>query len=236
MLPRPHRVVRVRRETRDTVTLALAPVEHPRAPFAAGQFNMLYAFGVGEVPISISGDPTRPDRLLHTVRAVGKVSEALYGAKRQDILGVRGPFGRGWPIEEAAGCDVVIAAGGIGLAPLRPALCELLAHRDRYARIILLYGARTPHDLIFERELNPWRGRFDLDVEVCGPGIMMRFTASELQNRGVSPQGIYVSMERNMKCAIGFCGHCQFGPTFVCKDGPVFRYDRIASSMKVREV
>jgi NAD(P)H-flavin reductase len=270
MVPRPHRVLRARRETHDTITLALQPVGSPSLPFAAGQFNMLYVFGVGEVPISISGDPSRPEVLAHTVRAVGTVTRALCRAKRHDLVGVRGPFGNGWPIEEAAGSDVVVAAGGIGLAPLRPALYELLTHRERYGRIVLLYGARTPQDLLFRRDLSAWRGRFDLDVEVtvdsaadgwrgnvgvlttlipharfdppntvafvCGPEIMMRFTARELEAREVEPENIFVSMERNMKCGIGLCGHCQRGPIFVCKDGPVLRYDQVAPLMAVREV
>jgi len=270
MLPRPYRVVSMRRETRDTFTLALDPVADDRVPFAAGQFNMLYVFGVGEIPISISGDPSRDGVLLHTVRVVGTVTKVLGRVKQGDIVGVRGPFGRGWPIEEARGFDVVIAAGGIGLAPLRPALYELLADRDQYGRILLLYGARTPQDMIYKRELNQWRGRFDLEVEVtvdsapngwrgdvgvlttliprarfdpaqtvvfvCGPEIMIRFTALELQNRGVPRRNIYVSLERNMKCGIGFCGRCQFGPTFICKDGPVFSYDRIEPILKIREI
>jgi NAD(P)H-flavin reductase len=204
------------------------------------------------------------------VRAVGTVTTAVCRLKRGDILGVRGPFGSPWPVEEAAGKDVVVAAGGIGLAPLRPALLTLLAHRERYGRIVLLYGARSPQELLYASQLLQWRGRFDLDVEVtvdtasrewkgnvgvvttliprapfdpeevvamvCGPEVMMRFTLAGLQDRGVPPESIYISMERNMKCAVGFCGHCQYGPTFVCKDGPVFRYDRVASLFKVREV
>jgi NAD(P)H-flavin reductase len=270
MLPRPYHVRGVRSETGDTFTLSLDPIRDGSAPFSPGQFNMVYVFGVGEVPISISGAPDHPNPLVHTVRAVGTVTTAICRAKRGDILGVRGPFGSHWPIEEAAGKDVIIVAGGIGLAPLRPAVLALLADRERYGRIVLLYGARAPEELLYARQLNQWRGRFDLDVEVtvdtasqewrgnvglvtaliprapfdaedvlalvCGPEVMMRFTISELENRGVVPESIYVSMERNMKCGIGFCGHCQYGPTFICKDGPVFRYDRVASLFKIREV
>jgi NAD(P)H-flavin reductase len=231
---------------------------------------MVYVFGMGEVPISISGDPNHLNPLVHTVRAVGTVTRAVCKAKRGDIVGIRGPFGSSWPVEEAIGKDVVIAAGGIGLAPLRPALLTLLAHRERYGRIVLLYGARSPQELLFGRQLLQWRGRFDLEVEVtvdtasrewrgnvgvvttliprahfdpeealamvCGPEVMMRFTVSGLQELGVPAESIYVSMERNMKCAVGLCGHCQYGPTFICKDGPVFRYDRLASLFNVREV
>lgn len=262
MMPRPYRIRRVRRETTDTFTLELTPAQQEAAfPFAPGQFNMLYVFGVGEIPLSISGDPTKPETLLHTTRVVGTVTKAMRRLKRGDVLGVRGPFGRCWPVEEAEGNDVVIVAGGIGLAPLRPALYRILSRRERYGKVVLLYGARTPDDILYRNELSRWRAQFDLDVYVtvdratggwrgnvgvvttliprapfdslstvamvCGPEVMMRFTALELQKRGVGPDNIFVSMERNMKCAIGFCGHCQFGPTFVCKDGPVFRYSHV---------
>ncbi|MBI4278931.1 MAG: FAD/NAD(P)-binding protein [Armatimonadetes bacterium] len=270
MVPRPWRVLGRRQETRDTFTLELEPVGGGDMRFGPGQFNMLYVFGVGEVPISISGDPARPACLVHTVRAVGSVTAAVCRLRRGDVLGVRGPFGHGWPVAEAAGEDVVIVAGGIGLAPLRPALYHLLAAREKYGRVVLLYGARTPQDLLYAREIERWRGRFDLDVQVtvdaatggwrgnvgvvttlipgarfdpphavaliCGPEVMMRFTIRELQARGVGPARMFISMERNMQCALGFCGHCQFGPAFVCRDGPVFRFDRIQGMFGVREI
>ena len=270
MVPRPWRVVRVRRETPDTKTLELEPAEPLNFAFRPGQFNMLYVFGVGEVPISISGDPQNPQGLVHTVRAVGAVTRALCSLKRGDVVGVRGPFGSAWPVDEAEGSDVVIVAGGIGLAPLRPALYRVLANRGKYGNVALLYGARTPQDLLYRRELERWRGRFDLQVEVtvdaagegwyghvgvvtklipraefdpdeavalvCGPEIMMRFAVKALHERGVSLDNIYISMERNMKCAVGFCGHCQFGPQFICKDGPVFRFREIEGFFRVREI
>jgi NAD(P)H-flavin reductase len=271
MLPQLYRVQRVWREMRETFTLELVPDNGAAGlSFAPGQFTMLYVFGVGEAPISMSGDPARPQTLVHTVRAVGTVTQGLQRLKRGDVVGVRGPFGSSWPVQEAEGNDVVLVAGGIGLAPLRPALYHLLAQRDRYGRVVLLYGARTPQDVLYARELEQWRGRFDLDVEVtvdsatdpwrgqvgvvttfipkasfdpfntvamvCGPEVMMRFTVLELQKRGVHAENIFVSMERNMKCALGFCGHCQFGPTFICKDGPVLRYDRIQSWFGQREI
>jgi NAD(P)H-flavin reductase len=264
MLPTLCRIQRLRNETDDTFSLEIEPVDGAdRFLFAPGQFNMLYVFGVGEVPISISGDPVGRKPLQHTTRVVGTVTKAMRRLKRGDIIGVRGPFGSHWPVEEATGSDFVIVAGGIGLAPLRPALYCLMAQREKYRRIVLLYGTRTPEDILYRRELERWRGKFDLEVYVtvdrassgwhgnvgvvttligrapfdpsnamalvCGPEVMMRFTVMELQKRGVAPDRTYVSMERNMKCAIGFCGHCQYGPTFVCKDGPVFRFDRIAA-------
>jgi NAD(P)H-flavin reductase len=271
MQPRLYRLRRRRRELRDTVSLELEAVEADEArPFAPGQFAMLYVFGVGEVPISFSGDPARPGCPVHTVRAVGAVTRALCALKPGDAVGVRGPFGSQWPTDEAVGHDVVLVAGGLGLAPLRPALYALLAARRRYGHIALLYGSRTPQDLLYRRELARWRGRFDLQVEVtvdsasgdwyghvgvvttlirrvafeasqttaliCGPEVMMRFTVQDLLTRGVAPENIFLSMERNMQCAVGVCGHCQFGPAFICKDGPVLRYDRIQSFFSRREV
>jgi len=271
MLPRICRVRRIQRETPDTFTLELEPADSgPEPGFLPGQFNMLYAFGVGEIPISISGDPRRPRPLVHTVRAVGQVSAAICGLTRGDYLGVRGPFGSNWPVVEAEGSDVVLVAGGIGLAPLRPALYQVLAHRELYGRVVLLYGARTPREMLYRRELERWRGRFDLEVEatvdtagadwhgevgvvtelipraafdpeqvkamICGPEVMMQFTVRALKKLGVSYDDVYISMERNMKCAVGLCGHCQWGPKFVCKDGPVFRYAEIERLMEIREL
>jgi len=271
MVPRPYAVHKVRQETSDTFTLELAPEDGgPAMTFAPGQFNMIYAFGVGEVPISISGDPAKPATLVHTTREVGIVTRAMRNLKPTHWLGVRGPYGSGWPLTEARGADVVIVAGGIGLAPLRPALYQLVAARKYYGRVVLLYGTRTPADILFRRELQQWHSRFDLEIHVtvdraigswrgnvgvvtsliprapfdphstlamvCGPEIMMRFTVQELEKRGVAMPNIYLSMERNMKCAVGFCGHCQFGPTFICKDGPIFRYDRVQPLLAVREI
>jgi NAD(P)H-flavin reductase len=271
MLPVACRIRRARNETDDTFTLELEPASGQSSfYFRPGQFNMLYVPGVGEIPISISGDSANTESFWHTTRVVGVVTRAISRFRPGDMLGVRGPFGTAWPVDEATGRDVVIVAGGIGLAPLRPALYRLLARRERYGKVVLLYGARTPQDILFPRELERWRGQFDLEVYVtvdrategwrgnvgvvttliprapfdatntmaliCGPEVMMRYTVRELQRRGVASDHIYVSMERNMKCAIGFCGHCQYGPTFVCKDGPIFRFDRIESIFGKAEV
>jgi NAD(P)H-flavin reductase len=262
MLPHSFRIQRVRRETSDTFTLDLQPADGgEELAFAPGQFNMLYVFGAGEVPISMSGDPGRVPLLQHTTRAVGPVTRGMRRLKRGDMIGVRGPFGHPWPLEEAAGGDLLIVAGGIGLAPLRPALYRAIAERERFRKVVLLYGARSPEDILYRSELQRWRSKLDLEIHVtvdratsgwhgnvgvvtrfigrtpfdpsntvamvCGPEVMMRFTAMELQKRGLAMNRIYVSMERNMKCAVGFCGRCQYGPSFLCKDGPVFRLDRI---------
>lgn len=262
MLTHSYAVKRVQQETYDTFTLELEPKNDAQPPsFLPGQFNMLYVFGVGEVPISICGDPAKPETLVHTTRAVGTVTKAMGKLRRGDLIGVRGPFGTSWPVEEAKGHDVVIATGGIGLPPLRPAVYHLLSKKQDYGKLVLLYGARTPEDILYGQEIEQWGKRSDIAVDVTvdratgqwqgnvgvvttlipkatfdpantiamivGPEIMMRFTIAELQRRGVRDESIYFSMERNMKCGFGFCGHCQFGPFFVCKDGPVFRYDRV---------
>ncbi len=266
--PTPMEVQQVIRETADTVTLTLDATASPLR-FAPGQFNMLYAFGQGEVPISISGDPAVPETLVHTIRGVGSVTHPMVDVKPGAMLGVRGPFGTGWPVAEAEGADLLIVAGGIGLAPLRGVIYEALAKRERYARVIILYGARSPADLLYLRQLHHWRGRFDCEVQVivdrggegwfgsvgvvtklmqrarfdpddtvvmtCGPEVMMRFVVREAEKQGVPAERIWVSMERNMKCAVGFCGHCQWGADFVCKEGPVFRWDRIAPRFRVRQ-
>ena len=267
-VPWPLRVARVRRETGDVATLELTPASS--FAFAAGQFNMLYVFGLGEVAISISGDPAKGDRIVHTIRAVGAVSGALTRLRRDAVVGVRGPYGSAWPVAEAEGSDVVIIAGGLGLAPLRPAMYSVLGRRQHYGRIILLYGARGPADILYRRELEAWRCRLDIDIAVtvdhagadwrgnvgvvptliprisfdphhavalvCGPEIMMRFTIAALRDRGLAEDRIYLSMERNMKCAAGLCGRCQFGPHFICRDGPIFRFDRIAPVFGIREI
>jgi NAD(P)H-flavin reductase len=271
MQPVPYRIQGTERETHDTFTLELkAAGEASPLIFAPGQFNMLYVFGAGEVPISISSDPASTDSIKHTTRVVGPVTKAMQTLKPGDAIGVRGPFGSSWPLELGRGKDVVVIAGGIGLAPLRPALFELLAYRNRFHRIILLYGTRTPRDILFKHDLKRWQSHFDLEVYItvdrasgawqgnvgvviklisrapfdpsnaialiCGPEVMMRFSIEALQQRGIGNENIFVSMERNMKCGLGFCGHCQLGPHFICKDGPVLRYDRIAPIFRQAEV
>ena len=270
MVPERVRVSGRRQETADTWTLELEPADRDGGlPFHPGQFTMLYAFGGGEVPISISGDPTAPGRLVHTVRAVGAVSAAVCRTEPGQMLGVRGPFGSHWPVEAAAGRDLVIVAGGIGLAPLRPVVHEVLNARERFARAVLLYGGREPDQLLYTADYEEWRDR-GLDVAVtvdiaaagwpgrvgvvttlverarfdpaatvafvCGPEAMIRFSAEALIDRGVAPGRVHVSMERNLKCAVGHCGHSQLGPEFVCRDGPVFTFERMRSAFGMREV
>jgi NAD(P)H-flavin reductase len=180
MLPRPFIIKRVRKETDDTFTLELEPKDPVRVSFAPGQFNMVYVYGVGEVPISICGDPSK-HTLVHTTRAVGTVTKAMAKLRRGDMVGIRGPFGTSWPVEQARTRDVVIVAGGIGLPPLRPAIYQILAHREAYGKLVLLYGTRTPDDILFKDELESWRARFDLEVFVT----VDRATAGWRGNVGV---------------------------------------------------
>lgn len=261
MLPSRHRVVAVTRELEDTVTLELEPVDRPLAQAAPGQFNMVYAFGQGEVPLSVSGDPSVRETVTHSVRSVGPTTEALCALGAGDIVGVRGPYGRGWDTDRARGCDVVIIGGGIGVAPLRPLIYGILGDPQAFGRVNVLIGARSPETLLYSSEIDEWRARGDLAVEVtvdragpgwrgdvgvvtalipratidpantvafiCGPEVMMRFAAKGLVERGVPPANIEVSLERNMKCAIAQCGHCQLGPILVCREGPVGTWERL---------
>jgi NAD(P)H-flavin reductase len=260
--PLPYSLRSVSRETADTFTLQIEPQNGAPIPrYHPGQFSMLWSFGVGEAPISMSGDTANPAQLVYTIRSVGAASRALVTARPGASIGVRGPFGSSWPVDAARGRDVVIVAGGIGLAPLRPAIYLVLRNRADFGRLVILYGTRRPQDLLFRKELAAWARQPNTDVQItvdaadqdwrghvgvvtrlfryakleparslamiCGPEIMMRFAARDLEAQGLAGSDIYVSMERNMKCAVGFCGHCQWGPHFICKDGPVFPYDRI---------
>jgi NAD(P)H-flavin reductase len=271
MLPQPYLVESVSKETPDTFTLRLAPEEKANgSSFRPGQFSMLWVFGVGELPISISGDPAEHAELVYTVRSVGQATNALVSQQVGAGVGVRGPFGTGWPVDAARGRDVIVVAGGIGLAPLRPVIYEVLQHREDYGRLVVLYGARSPRDLLYRKELAAWARKRETQVlvtvdygglswrghvgvvttlfkyarlkpaqsvaMVCGPEIMMRFVARELVSHGLSRNDVYLSMERNMKCAVGFCGHCQYGPHFICKDGPVFSYERMRALLDKYEL
>lgn len=235
--------------------------------FLPGQFNMLYVPGAGDSAISLSGDPVDCSVLTHTIRTAGNVTHKLASMKAGDTLGLRGPFGSCWPMEQCIGRDVVIVAGGIGLPPLRPVIYWLLDKREKFGSLNLLYGARSPETLLYTDEHRAWTNRglnlqttvdrsqpgwtgnvgvvtlllerlqsFDpctAILLICGPEVMIRFTAKMALTRGMSAQQIWISMERNMQCAVGLCGHCQLGSEFICKDGPVLRYDRIAPLLKV---
>ncbi|HSG43847.1 MAG TPA: FAD/NAD(P)-binding protein [Anaerolineales bacterium] len=236
--------------------------------FEPGQFNMLYIPGFGESAISISSDSQDYEKLGHTIRFVGNVTHAASRLKVGDVVGLRGPFGTHWPMQEMEGKDVFIACGGIGLPPLRPALYHIIRNREKYGKVTLLYGARTSGDLMFPYEYDEWR-KAQIDVEItvdrgtanwngrvgvvpmwfyhfridprkttvltCGPEIMIRFVIFEAMARRVPLDSIYVSLERNMKCGLGSCGHCQMGPYFICREGPVFRFDDLQSFFNIEE-
>jgi NAD(P)H-flavin reductase len=271
MLPVPYRVSSRTAETQDSVTLRLEPAGEPLPPPQPGQFIMLAVPAVGEVAISVSGDPaSRDGALVHTIRAVGKASGALHDARVGTVLGARGPFGTTWDLPSAAGRDVVIVAGGVGLAPLRPVVLGVLAGRGRYRAVWLVAGARTPAEFLFRRELDAWSGRADIGVELtvdppgagwdgpvgfvteplarllldperttaflCGPEPMMRFSAQVLLRKGIPPDDIRLSLERNMQCGIGLGGHCQLGPILVCRDGPVVSYALAEPLLTIREL
>jgi NAD(P)H-flavin reductase len=271
-LPRVVKIVEITPEVPGIWTYRLAFAEDDPASagfsFAAGQFNMLYLPGIGEVAISISSDPAEPSRLLHTIRVAGNVTQAMVRMPLGESLGLRGPFGSSWPMASFKGNDIVLACGGVGLAPLRPAIYHIMKNRSDYGRVILLYGSRTPGDLLYGGEYDAWRDS-DIEVEVtvdigdaewrgnigvvpvlfyrlrlqaartrvltCGPEVMISFVIYEALARKIPKDHIYISMERNMACAMGHCGHCQLGPAFVCKDGPVFTFKQMEPYLHVED-
>ncbi|MCU0718736.1 MAG: FAD/NAD(P)-binding protein [Pirellula sp.] len=262
----------VRSETADVSTYRIRFQDDAIANkyrFQPGQFNMLYVPRCGESAISLSGGTDGND-MLHTIRFVGRVTNAIANLKTGDAIGVRGPFGVGWPVDACRGGNVILISGGLGLAPLRPMICEFTSNRSRYESITLLHGSRAPDQILFEDEFSEWRrhgiaiqltvDRADdhweetvgvvtslLDrmpindpsntrVLICGPEIMMHYCALGSVQKGISEQSIWLSMERHMQCAAGLCGHCQWGETFVCRDGPVFRFDTIRHLFRSRDL
>lgn len=231
---------------------------------------MIYLPGLGEVAISISGDPGKCGGVPHTIREAGIVTQALAALEEGSSIGLRGPFGSSWPMDLARGKDVILVAGGIGLAPLRPVIYSILADRESYGTVSILYGCRTPSRMLYTEEFDTWRAakiavkttvdrtndewggnvgvvtslldRLRLNdasqtiLMTCGPEVMMWYTIQTALERGLLKESIFVSLERNMNCAIGLCGHCQFGPEFICKNGPVFRYDRVASILRIDDL
>jgi len=236
--------------------------------FAPGQFNMLYLYGVGEVPISIVSDPDDPGHLLHTIRAVGRVTRGMAALRPGERIGLRGPYGRGWPLERAAGHDVLIVTGGLGCAPVVSVVNYVMLRRDRFGRLTIIQGVKHAQDLLWRERYAYWDSLPDTQVllaanhggplwpwhvglvtdlfdqasiapertqaMMCGPEGMMRASIAQLKRRGLPEDNIYLSMERNMQCAIGHCGHCQFGAAFVCAQGPVFAYPEVRALLDVR--
>ncbi len=273
MVPTLASIAAIREESSNTRTYTLRIDDRElrgKYRFQPGQFNMLYLFGVGEAAISLSSDPEQPDTLGHTIRHCGSVTFGIGKMRVGGKLGLRGPFGSSWPLERCAGRDIILVAGGIGLAPLRPVIYQILAHRHRYGRVVLVYGGRSPKDLLFQSELEAWTQDPDIDalvtvdypieewsgpvgvvtdllkrvrlraqdtsVFVCGPRIMNRFVAFQLLRLQVPTDHLFVSLERNMRCGVGRCGHCQYGSKFVCKDGPVFSYRELENVFAKEEI
>jgi NAD(P)H-flavin reductase len=269
LIPAVYQVKTITHDTSDVFTLTLTPTEDgKKMAFSPGQFNMLYHFGFGEVAISISGDPSSPDAFVHTIRAVGSVTKSMQELKAGDEIGVRGPFGSEWPLSKKH-CDVLVIAGGIGLAPLRPALFDLAAQKNQYRDITLLYGVRNPEEILYKKDLESWQAqgiKIETTVDyadvswqgqvgvvtslikknikdpkntlvfICGPEVMIKFAVHELLGAEAEENHIFISLERNMQCAVGFCGRCQYGPYFLCKDGPVFSYEQLRHWITIKEL
>ncbi|ARB93721.1 FAD/NAD(P)-binding protein [Legionella longbeachae] len=239
----------------------LDPEHHNQFLFYPGQFNMLYLYGVGEVAISIVSDPEKKETLTHTIRAIGRVTKALQKLQPGDRIGIRGPFGRGWPLEQTQGKDIIVLTGGLGCAPSVSIVHYILARRENYGHLSILQGVKHSDDFIFRKQYEiwqqspntiihiaadqagpkwPWATGYITDminkinltphntaVMMCGPEMMMNTAVKLLTQKGISEHDIYLSMERNMECGIGQCGHCQYGGFFICKDGPIFAYSEI---------
>jgi NAD(P)H-flavin reductase len=260
----PATIVDKKQESTDIVTFRLQlkdPQQQKQFCFQAGQFNMLYVFGVGEVAISIVSDPDEPQFLDHTIRIVGRVTQVLGTMQVGESVGVRGPFGVGWPMAEAKGKDILVVTGGLGCAPVVGAIEYMFRRRKDFGALTILHGVKTPYDLLYRERYDTWRHQPDTRVlltsdepgktwrdhvgvvtelfdqlhlppdktlvMMCGPEIMMRVACNILSHQGIRPDSMYVSLERHMECGIGLCGHCQLGPYFLCKDGPVMRLDRL---------
>jgi NAD(P)H-flavin reductase len=238
----------------------IEPGSRLRFDFVPGQFNMVYVPGVGEIAISISSDPEE-ETLEHTIRIVGRTTRVIHGLEVGDVVGLRGPYGNGWPLQEARWKDVLVVTGGLGCAPVTGAIDYMFRRRSNYGRLTVVHGVKKPADLVHRERFEAWRREPDTRVLMttdepdrawrdrsgvvtelfeeiefnptrtllfmCGPEVMMVYAVKNLRARGLPEERMFVSMERNVQCAVGLCGHCQLGPAFVCKDGPIFRLSEI---------
>ena len=271
MVPSTVHVLKIIQEIDETVTLVLdLPSSLTDFYFTPGQFNMLYSFGQGEIPVSFSGNQSINHQIVHTIRSVGAVSQSLVSLKVGQALGIRGPFGQGFPMDRFIGKEVIIVGGGLGLAPLRPVIYFLKDIASKVKKATLLIGAKNPNNLLYSKEVENWKQDKSFEVHttfdqapssykgpiglitnlipritfnpletivlVCGPEIMMKSIAIEFEKKGVNKADIYMSLERNMKCALGFCGHCQLGPDFICREGPVLDYKALESRLRIHEI
>lgn len=268
-LPGVWRVVERLEEIVDTVSITITPADQSEFEFKPGQFCMVYIPGSGDIPISISGKALGGDGIVLTVRSVGLVSDSICNLQPGDSIGIRGPFGTGWPVDLVSGHDFLAIGGGLGGAPLRPAIGAVISDPTRTHSNAYLYGSRTPDTVLFDAQLSDWSNapntevmltvdqgdtewhgnvglvtallpRVEIEptntiVFICGPDLMMRFTALELLDLGVPAENVYLSLERNMQCGVGLCGHCQLGGKFICTDGPVFKYSEITELLAVSD-
>ncbi len=254
----PAEITKIKDESPNIKSFELVP-EEP-IEFATGEFVQLSVPGLGEAPFTPSSSPEVKEEMEITIMEAGEVTGKLHRMSSGESLGIRGPYGKGYPLAEMKERDVLVVGGGVGLAPLRSLLYALMARSDQFGRISLKYGARTPEHLIYKDQLDKWKAGSELEVEltvdeanegwegnegvvttlleepdidtekglavVCGPPIMMKFSAQALLDH-FEPKDIYLSLEKNMSCGIGMCGHCQLGQYYVCKDGPVFTYEQV---------
>lgn len=253
-------VLEVIAETPTIKTIKLKPGE--LMSFATGQFIELTIPGVGEAPFTPSSRPSARDVIEVTVMKVGKVTEKIHELKKGDTVGLRGPFGKGYPLDEFRGKEILVVGGGCGFAPLRSLMYSLFDRTSEFKKLFFRGGCKTPGELVYRDETEEWAKREDLNLKltvdegdsewkghvglvttilddvkmrhkengiaiVCGPPIMMKFATLKLLDLGFKEENIYLSMEKNMSCGIGKCGHCRIGIYYACKDGPVFSYDKI---------
>lgn len=252
-------ILEVREETSTIKTFILKPKE--KISFRTGQFMEVAVPGVGEAPFTPSSNPDKTEKLEFSIMNVGKVTNLMHNMTSGDKVGIRGPYGLGYPLDEFKNKEVLVVGGGVGLAPLRSLLYALFNDIDKYKKVTLKYGAKTPGDIVYKNEISTWDKNKNTSTEVtvdtglkswkghvglvttildklntdlnnsvavvCGPPVMMKFATFKLLEKGFKPNQLYLSMEKNMSCGIGKCGHCRMGSYYACKDGPVFRYDKI---------
>nr|WP_230963897.1 FAD/NAD(P)-binding protein [Legionella pneumophila] len=268
-MPKEVEIIQRTQESSSIFTLHLRFTDeehHKQFQFYPGQFNMLYLYGVGEVAISIVSDPRKKTFLSHTIRAVGRVTKAMQKLQVGDRLGIRGPFGVGWPLQKTIGKDIIVLTGGLGCAPSVSIINYILGRRRHYGKLSILQGVKHSEDFIFRKQYAKWQKSDHTEVYIaadqagpkwpwgvgyvtdlidhiiiqpdksvvmmCGPEMMMNTAVKVFTQKGILENDIYLSMERNMECGIGHCGHCQYGGLFVCKDGPVFAYSQIKELFK----
>jgi len=236
--------------------------------FEPGQFNMLYLYGVGEIAISIVSDPVDSNIIDHTIRVVGRVTRGMDNLKTGDRIGLRGPYGRGWPMIESKQKDVIVVTGGLGCAPVVSVINYIEQRREEFGRLNIVQGVKHTADFIWKDRYDRWHEmpntkvllaadvgeamwpwhvgpvttlfdqlEFDPDnvsVMMCGPEGMMRVVCDHMLDNRVPASQLFLSMERNMQCAVGHCGHCQYGSKFICKDGPVFSYEKVRNLFETK--